>query len=753
MITKALTYRSIKLFALISTFLLILSSCDIVDAIFGSGDDDIINTSDQGYNLIGTQVIGSTGGKINLDSIIVNVPSGAFDENTEISIYVGEENDGFDEYGISSLYQIKGLPSTINKPVRISIKYYGTLEGDTLIAIGKMHHATSLDSILYSYNAENASDSSGYLVYDLPVYSSLAKLALPEDVKSTYLKMVALGFYKKMLSSKGNFILSYPIMVSTEAVLMGEHFEKAFQTCEDMGFDLSARSWSNYPANVLAKPFSKADKNTSGWYSLYWFGDDFIDVVDVTKMVNDAILRFYINTGNFTINLNILSDDLKLRTVCGHEFLHLVQHLYEFYTDITPEQAWLEEATAVWIEEKYANVSNYFSSTLNNREIYPFLGWQFIHKGEDDYAEQGYGLSPIIKEIADFQGERSIVDIFEKIKAGTLPSNAVDPVDAVISVLWDPVEPFWHGVLSSYVLGEYYNSQVNFKFLNDQYSYTDLVTIDAQNSEHKLKEEYHDLSGKLFLVDHGDLSTLTTVPLSITVDDPNNCGILVCKFKPGSEITRLGEVFPGKSGIVTLSDVKPVFDAGYVLLVMVSNSSHDKSKNYQGTNEVELTIDLATEILNGSVRFGLDKVVTNRNDSGSLEEVLHFNGLNGNFSNNRYNGSYNYESLGRTYSGTVEITFIDNPESINFHLNGQYTYQSLWGFGTVTFRYTVNYDGIPYKGLEGEYVKYHVYSESGSTVQKINVTWSETNSQYTENLISWDCGDGAYIRVEVDKRE
>ena len=184
MTTKTLIYGSMKLFILISTFLIILSSCDIIDAItdiFNGEDDDII-TVDPGYNLIGTQVIGSTGGEINLDSIIVNIPSGAFGENNEISISVGEENDGFDEYGISSLYQISGLPSTINKPIRLSIKYHGTLEGDTLIAIGEMHYATSLDSTLYSYETYNASDSSGYLVYDLPVYSSLARLAEPENI-------------------------------------------------------------------------------------------------------------------------------------------------------------------------------------------------------------------------------------------------------------------------------------------------------------------------------------------------------------------------------------------------------------------------------------------------------------------------------------------------------------------------------------------------------------------------------------------
>ncbi|NHZ84866.1 MAG: hypothetical protein GWP19_03180 [Planctomycetia bacterium] len=156
------------------------------------------------------------------------------------------------------------------------------------------------------------------------------------------------------------------------------------------------------------------------------------------------------------------------------------------------------------------------------------------------------------------------------------------------------------------------------------------------------------------------------------------------------------------------------------------------------------------ELLNGNVEFFLDQVVTNRSSSKGIEEKFSLWGSSGIFSNNVFTGNYNNQILGRTYSGFVNITFIDNPESINFHLIGQYTYQSLFGFGTVTFRYTVDYDGIPYTGLEGAN---HVYSATGRAVQSGYFTWSETNSQWIEELISVDCGDDAYIRVEVDRRE
>ena len=719
-------------------------SCDIVDAItdiFNGDDDDITNTANPGYNLIGTQVIGSSGGEINLDSIIVNVPSGAFDENTELSIYVREENDGFGEYGITALYQLQGLPAMINKPVRLSIKYHGTLEGDTLIAIGEMQYATSLDSSLYSYETDNASDSSEYLVYNIPSYSNLGKLQQIENTTLTdFINFIGLGGYKQSKSSNGNFTLSYPIVHEANAIKMGEHFETAYNKCINLGFSLSGREWQTNPAHVLTMPLRQG---LGGYYS-NWGANN----------MTDDILKSLIYKGDFTINLGILSDDLELRTVCGHEFLHLVQNLYEFSSPwIEPEQNWMKEATSTWIMEKFANIPNYVPSVHNGRELYPLIGWQYSNLPKIKHAEIGYGLSVIFKDIADRYGISEIVKIFDKIKEGTLPNNVVDPVEAVKSIVewWEPLENFWHGVLSSYVLGDYYNSQVNFKVLNMTSDYHKSGTIDVQNSKLIFNESYQDLSGMLFKVTPGDFSTISTVPLSFSVDDPANCGLLVCKYKQGTEITSLGEVYPGGSGQVIISNAKPLFDAGYELMVLVSNGSHDKNNNYEGINNVILTIDLVTpEVLNGSVRFKLDDVVTDRSSSRAIEEVLHFNGLNGNFSNNNYNGSYNYESLGRTYSGTVDIAFIENPESINFHLNGQYTYESLFGFGTVTFCYSVGYNGIPYTGLEGAY---HVYSVIGRAVQNGYFSWSETNSQWIEKLISWDCGDGAYITVQVDRRE
>ncbi len=729
-------HRIVQELVFIFSIVLIFSGCSLIDDFI----DDL-----KKEDPTATKVIGPAGGEINFEGIIINVPENAFSEDNEISISVLDGGDEFGDYGISSLYQVSGWPASINQTIRIKIKYTGTLEGDSLIALGEMKYSVSLDSTLYSYHSESASDSSGYLVYELPIYSSPMKSSqMKSSTLENAMNFLVLNTYKRTLSSRGHFMLSYPLQFEQYGVLMGKNFERAYDTCQAMGFSDSGRTW---PANVLARTLSKEDKNTSGWYTWHSTGG---------SSMNDINIRTKINSGEFTINLNILSDDLELRATCGHEYLHLIQNLYEFSAPyIEPEQAWLKEATAVWIEEKYADIPNYLSSSINGREEYPFYGWQYSDS-EQTHSKHGYGLSVIIKDIAEVYGDAAIVKIHKKIKDGILPTGAVDPVDAVLSVINEPIGNFWHGMLGSYMLGHYYNNKVNFKFLDDYFTYAEIFTIDGQNKSHSIKNIYYDLSGLLFKVIPGDLSTLSTVPLSFSVDDPMNCGISVCKYKTGSEIALLGEVFPGGNGQVILTDVKSVFDDGYELVVMVSNSSHDKNSNYQAKTEIELVIELASGITLGKVEFYLDNAVFQRNDEPypytfELSEVLHLRDLTGRLSGNIYNGSYSYKSLGRTFGGTIRLTFAENPERVSLSLDHTMSYQGNFGFGERKFHYTVYYNDIPYESFDATSGMF-VYSETGSSVSKINVTWTETNSLYTNVLQSHNCGPASFIRVAVDSR-
>lgn len=183
-----------------------------------------------------------------------------------------------------------------------------------------------------------------------------------------------------------------------------------------------------------------------------------------------------------------------------------------------------------------------------------------------------------------------------------------------------------------------------------------------------------------------------------------------------------------------------------------ANRVHMVTYNQAGRN---LTF-WENELLNGKIEFYIDDAEFIRSDgssfTGDLKETLYLNDAQGVFGNNYFNGTYSYESLGRTFSGNIRITFIDNPESINIHLDNTMFFQSNFGFGKVTFDYTVDYNGIPYEGLDANSNNF-IYTETGTSVSKINLTWKETNSQYVQNLGSYSCGNDAYINVSLNRRK
>jgi len=190
--------------------------------------------------------------------------------------------------------------------------------------------------------------------------------------------------------------------------------------------------------------------------------------------------------------------------------------------------------------------------------------------------------------------------------------------------------------------------------------------------------------------------------------------------------------------------------------INIDDKGHRVEISFNGNKDFSFWKDAPSELLNGKIEFYLDEAVFKRTiDSspftGTLGETLHLNGANGSFSNNVFNGNYWYQSLGRTFSGNIKITFIDNPESINIHLDNTMSYVSAL-FGDVEFKYTVDYAGLPIEGIDPN-SGYFVYSETGPSVNKIVVEWKENNDQFKKELKSYSCGAGAYIRVEVDKRE
>ena len=538
----------------------------------GQENDQKATTGNSDYVILGSKVIGSKGGTMNFDSIAVEIPAGAFSEETKVEISASSVEKPFAENGKSDVFQIEGITRDIAQPIRIRIRKKNAANGDSLVAVGGMTYSPSLNDSLFTYTTASARDSADFLIYEIPAEPSLAKKNGSQStvLVSNPIRILVLGGYSSLTSSNNHFEIFYPSIYRSEAEQLGQFFEAAYDTFENMGMSYSGRTW---PAQVVVKEI-----DAIGYYSFY-----------IPSYPTDEMIRENLDHGRFAVNTAYIQDRDELRVTAAHEFLHLVQNVYEFSEPkIEPEQIWLVEATAVWAEEKFTDKDPYVSSVLHNNEMEPLYGWQYAS------GYHGYGMSVLFTDLVDKYGDGFIVDVFEEIQKGTLPHNPVDPVDAVIRVLEEPVSQFWHGFLGAYLLGYYFDGEINSRVLENQNNYTGTFTIDDRSDTlKKFPGDYKDLSGKLFKIEPKSDNIDSSARLEFSLSDPEHCGLLVCKYKSGQKVQSLGDVFPGGDGSVIIENIPALQKDGWDLIAIVSNSRHELP--YTSSRKVDLTVSLHME--------------------------------------------------------------------------------------------------------------------------------------------------------------
>ncbi|MBN1756444.1 hypothetical protein JW877_09565 [bacterium] len=703
------------------------------------------------YELVAEGTIGSAGGILSADSIVIEVPPAAFSEDHHLEIYASTTDKPFGNYVNSSVYRIEGIPDDFAISIGIRVKYHSALSGDTLAAIGQNMYAPSLDDTTTGYYAPAAVDSSGYLVFEYEATSPGVKNNVVTSIKAILPPVKVFGIKEHIVqrSSNGHFRLVLPVSFQPDAITVAAFFEAVYDTFQNIGFVYNDRT--KWPVEVTVKSI-----NAVGEY--------------IGNFSNK-------NSGFINVNSGDMSNLSEIRVTAAHEFFHLVQHLYNFQFG---DDLWLAEAFSVWAEDKVDVGTNYLSTCFPGNEMEPFRGWQIATQ------DHGYGMSLLIKDLVEVYGESVVLDIFDHIKAGPAP---VKPVEAVLNSVTESVGIMWHGLLEAYISGHYFNRQANSAFLNDPGSYTNVFFLrTADDTLVSFTDSYQDLSGKLSIVDLNYTSIDTNASLNFTVNDPTNCGLAVFKFKVGTDSTALlGEVFPGGSGTVNIPGIRELTDTGWSLVVLVSYSRHVSP--YTGRSDVSLEIEVVGSSvgpfnrgiiwvgLNHHLVFG-DSMIINYHSAGYVDTITNFtsstefrghnyNVPNLNITGNTYNGNSNEitgdgpwrmrkiqsfsvtsdDTLGEilNFSGSWSASLLSFPgcsPSIN----------SISGSSIPFLRSSINGDTLIFK-VEGPQTCSHINSLS---YQHYNPFWDvyahtevdTTWNRYSTSLSSYDCDTAsAYIQV------
>ena len=511
--------------------------------------------------LILSDHVSYSGGSLNAGDLTVTFQTGTFSGNTEVKIYRIYENP-FGSGAVSDGFRLE-TSNPITKPVEVRIRYSGSSD-DAIVAVGEKSFISSLGKEEETYYFIPATISNGYATAEIPAMASISSSQTGIKASSTgySFDLWVLTGYSKYETQHFRIYFPSSLAYSSAIEELGNALEKAYQTYKTMGFSYSART--KWPMIVVVK---KLGSGVYGYYSSSVFG---------------------VNYGKMEINQDKLDNMEEMKITAGHEFFHFVQELYDPRSSISKAKGWfynhywLDEATAVWAEEKFSSSSNYISPVRSGNEFAPFNGMQA--GAEIDARNHGYGMSALIKYLVKKHGERILVDIYNRIKAGD------HPVDAIENAAGDPSD-WYDDFLEEYILGRIYSDFTPLSNLAGRF------TISSERDNHTaFMKSYPDLSGKLFLIrlSYPDMPENAVM----RIKDDNVWGeITVFKVKSNAV-----EYLDSGYDDVTVSNLKELQDNGWNLLILETNirAITPYTDEEQIKVEVNVTNLTAIEIWRGS---------------------------------------------------------------------------------------------------------------------------------------------------------
>jgi len=667
MSTNVFTYRSIKLFILFSAVILILSSCDIVDAIadvFNGEDDDITDV------LINSTTIGTDGGIINADELTLTIPADAFSQAVDINIYESSVDDGSIDDIATKVYKIEGLPDQYSKPIDVRIKHNGNISEQSYLILQEETFISSLDSIIASKIYFDAVISGDSIKSQLPaITTNLEKIFLANfemttqnDGSSVFICGQSNKEDYTTINNHFKIIYHNDKVDATDVILLGQYLEDAYSKIKHIGFIYTKRD--KWPMKVIIEDL--ADDEHGLHTPTYWG-------------LNSYYLRF---------NRKSLSNQTAMKTTAIHEFFHFVQYFFDNRSNWdkrrnAPDHYWFNEACSVYSEGLVMG-PDYISNIRTAHGMQPFYGLQAGSVG--NAQNHGYGMSAYVHYLVKQHGQSILVDIYKSIEAGKHVVNAID-LSLNGNLFLD-----YNEFLKQYAQGAVYSD----------FGTTSLIgiadgTFDINSNTDILKTftaNYKEFSARFYIVQLGNPNFKDDTSLEISIDQ-DLCDITVFQFPTVGTDNVLAQGL--KSCVV--SDLKGLKQQNKRLLVMVTNGDCIKIPEYSPSNlniNVKMEVKVGQEVSKFTeLCFGwaLETNWDFRTDFVWQEWSFCYSPivLELTRSGKTYSGSFQGHSSwnpGSAYSGSITFTLRDDENTET--LNGQTNIAS-----SVEFTFENSSDGAP----------------------------------------------------------
>lgn len=565
--------------------------------------------------------VSSAGTTLVSDKFSLEITAGTFSTSTAMKISK-LENTPFSTDALTPVYFLNDLPPGTAEPMIIRIAGLDLSANPTafLAEITRVHSA---DTNKISYRKIEYEVEDGKVKVIIPRTPSIyIKSGNITDEKLTIGVVVAKS-QQTIVSSNGHFQLTSPVSKLAKAAEIADYLEEAYSLFNNapFSFDYSARTV--WPMGVTLLPMDNS-----------LFGEQ------VSSVWGD-------NYATLSFNSDKLNEMSEMRITAGHEFFHFVQSLYDprsgfMKAKFASSHYWLDEAMSVWAEEFFSGSTGYSSPIRVGNEPAPYEGG--LNETKSDVRGYGYGMSGMIKYIADHFGINSMKAIYEQIHLEESPAEA-------IRLGLDKYYNSWYGLM----LQEYTKSAI----------YPDVSTgllVGLKSGEFNVNNEndtvmkfeasYKQLASNIYTVSIKESAVTDLSTLSVVADQQSDQMINIYKIKSA---TIPPELVGSGSASVAVADIKILAADGYKFLVVLTNLTYNSNN---AASSLSFTARISKKQTYKTFSFDLNVMChyTYHYESGNpstVDGAWHSAGFielpltqNGNILTASWNGIYGYPSSG-----------------------------------------------------------------------------------------------------------
>lgn len=545
-------------------------------------------------------VVDASGGILETEDFTLSVPEGAFDTTVTLRLYLEENDPVPTEEKVTNAYQLTGLNCNWNEPLELKIRYEGTLEGESYIAIGYKYYDVELEDSVLVNELFSADDSEGFLKCTLPpmeAANAIAKSTMltPYDHPVILLtKLILRGLSKTGTLKSESAEIKYDLGIDQSKVeTFASYMDEAMYFFHAMGLLDKDIYQGDYKVRVQIFDEPSEFSNPSFIEPKYrtWAG------ISPKSRFNTLSHVFMIKIPESSF-LN--ADDKQLRMLAGEGIFR-----FETYFFFENEKNWLHWASIFWVREYFygSNLRSvggknpysllmqpFWGINTNNMEDDIILPWNPLTR---DYLH-GYGMTPLLKYLLENHNED--LDLLTKMYYELMQtSDRKHPVEAILNSVSTTEDIWLPGFFKDYLEGTIWD--IPGETFLEKIDSDDVVNFVNETDTLKyLDRDYPDLSARLFQVNlaidlvesglgDGDKLKFELGPKSLNMDYVK---VLVFRYKKG-EIAFLGE-----GSEVTVNNVKSLLENGdATLLAAVVNSANEYP--FLEKMNIELTIKLVKE--------------------------------------------------------------------------------------------------------------------------------------------------------------